>query len=266
MNTNTKVMSADSAQIIPGAEPFFFPGGPTGCLLVHGFTGTPKEMRWLGEYLSGRGHTVLGVRLFAHATRQEDMLRARWTDWLADIEDGWHLLTGFCQQIVVIGLSMGGILSLLFASRRPVSGVAVLSTPHHLPNDPRIRFIKPLSLFQPYLSKGPPAWFDQAAFQDHISYPSDPTRAFAELRDMLAAMRAGLPDVQAPALLVYSKDDPVVTPEEKHMQLIFEELGSQEKQSLWIEGSGHVITRDAKREQVFEVTGNFVDRLGNRLA
>ncbi len=261
MNETSKTKNSSVDQIMPGAEPFFFPGGPTGCLLVHGFTGTPKEMRWLGEHLAGQGHTVLGIRLFAHATHPEDMKRARWSDWLTDLEDGWQLLRGCCQQVFVMGLSMGGILSLLFASRHPVAGVVAMSTPHHLPNDPRIRFIKPLSLLQPYIPKGPPAWFDQAAYQDHISYPSDPTRSFAELRDMLAAMRTGLPQVQSPALLVYSKDDNVVTPQERHMELIFEALGSQEKQSLWVEKSGHVITRDAQREQVFEAIGNFVDRL-----
>ena len=60
------------ALIMPTAEPFFFPGGPTGCLLVHGFTGTPKEMRWLGEHLVSQGYAALGVRLAAHATRIED--------------------------------------------------------------------------------------------------------------------------------------------------------------------------------------------------
>jgi len=88
--------------IIPTAEPFFFPGGPTGCLLVHGFTGTPKEMRWLGEYLASRGYSVLGVRLFAHATYPEDMIRARWYDWLASVEDGWHYLSGLTQQIFIL--------------------------------------------------------------------------------------------------------------------------------------------------------------------
>ena len=41
--------------IIPTAEPFFIPAGPTGCLLIHGFTGSPKEMRWMGEYLAREG-------------------------------------------------------------------------------------------------------------------------------------------------------------------------------------------------------------------
>ena len=28
-------------RVIPGAEPFSFDGGPTGVLLLHGFTGNP---------------------------------------------------------------------------------------------------------------------------------------------------------------------------------------------------------------------------------
>ena len=57
---------------IPKAEPFFLPGGKTGCLVVHGFTGTPLEMRGLGDFLHQQGHTILGVRLAGHATSLKD--------------------------------------------------------------------------------------------------------------------------------------------------------------------------------------------------
>jgi carboxylesterase len=40
--------------IISTAEPFFLPGGKTGCVLVHGFTGSPKEMRMIGDYLNSK--------------------------------------------------------------------------------------------------------------------------------------------------------------------------------------------------------------------
>ena len=36
-------------------NPFFFEGGEVGCLLVHGFSGSPPEMRPMGEYLAGKG-------------------------------------------------------------------------------------------------------------------------------------------------------------------------------------------------------------------
>ncbi len=249
-----------SARLIPSAEPFFFPGDRTGCLLVHGFTGVPKEMRWLGEHLATQGRTVLGIRLFGHATRPEDMIRARWPDWLANLEDGWHILSGMTERIFVIGLSLGGVLSLTFAAEYPVAGVVAIAAPHHLPADPRLRFVKALALIKPYNPKGSSDWHDQEAFQQHTCYPEDPTRAFAELRDVLVQMRATLPKVTAPALLIYSHQDQTVREEEHHMELIRAALGSSVKESVWVENSGHVITRDQERPRVFAAVGDFITR------
>lgn len=41
-------------------NPFFFEGGPTGSLSIHGFSGSPPEMRPMGEYLAQKGLTVRG--------------------------------------------------------------------------------------------------------------------------------------------------------------------------------------------------------------
>ena len=248
-------------RLISTAEPFFFPGGSTGCLLVHGFTGTPKEMRWLGEYLAEQGHTVLGVRLSGHATQPEDMVRSRWWDWVASVEDGWSLLSKCTKQIFVIGLSMGGILALLSASYLPVAGVVAMATPHHLPPDPRLRFIKPLSRFQRFSGKGTPDWHDLEAYREHVSYPADPTRAYAELRDLLVEMRARLPRVSAPALLINSRNDSTVRASAGHMEKIYESLGSSIKRTMWVENSGHVITRDAARQTVFQAVAKFVSEI-----
>ena len=62
--------------IVKNAEPFYFPGNSTGCLLIHGFTGAPTEMRPLGEYLAENGFSVLGVRLSGHGTRMADLKRS----------------------------------------------------------------------------------------------------------------------------------------------------------------------------------------------
>jgi len=248
------------ALIMPTAEPFFFPGDSTGCLLVHGFTGTPKEMRWVGEHLSAQGRSVLGVRLAAHATRPQDMIRARWPDWLASVEDGWHLLSSCCDKVFVIGLSMGGVLSLTFAARFPVAGVVAMATPHHIPPDPRLPFIKPLSVLKPFMPKGPSNWYDPQAFAQHAAYTVDPTRAYLEVLGLLAEMRAALPQVTAPALLIYSKNDQTVTVQEEHMQQIYAALGSHDKHGLWVENSSHVITEDAARQEVFRAVADFVAR------
>jgi carboxylesterase len=248
--------------IIETAEPFFFLGGPVGCLLVHGLTGSPKEMRPLGEDLARRGHTVLGVRLMGHATRPEDLPRARWEDWLANVVDGWHLLKGAADSVFVMGLSMGGILSLIFSSRFPVAGVVAMSTPYALREDPLLPYIEILSHVRPRVRKGAPDWRDPASEVGHVNYPYYPTRSLAELRDVLVELRRALPQVTAPALLAHARGDTGgggFDPES--MPKIYEHLGSTDKEMLWLENSGHVITREPEQRLLFSTISVFVDRV-----
>jgi carboxylesterase len=252
------------SQIIATAEPFLFPGSKTGCLLIHGFTGAPKEMRWMGEYLAQQGYSVLGIRLTGHATHPEDMIRSLSTDWVASVEDGYHLLRGLADHIYLIGLSMGGVLSLLMSTQLDVRGVVGMSTPYRLRSDWRLNFLEVLSLFQTYMPKvkSPPGsgWFDQETWQEHVSYPQNPVRSIAELNKLTAQMRAVLPQVRVPVLLIHSKDDQYVLPE--NLEYIYQDLVNiKDKTKLYVTNSGHVLTRDAAREQVFMSATEFINRL-----
>ena len=251
-------------QIIPTAEPFFFSGNRTGCLLIHGFTGAPKEMREMGEYLNRENHySCLGVRLHGHATRPEDMIRSNYTDWIASVEDGYHLLCGVCDRIYLVGLSMGGVLALLMSTRLDVSGVVAMSTPFKLADDWRINFTEWLSILQPYMSKGEESdsdWFDRTMLADHLSYPKNPVRSIGELNKLKNEMVAALPDVCVPVLLIHSKDDIYVLPE--NMEKIYSALANaQDKTKIYITGSGHVVTRDAARNTVFDTASQFIQRV-----
>ena len=254
------------SQIIPTAEPFLFLGNPSkpACLLIHGFTGTPKEMRWMGEYLNRQGYTCLGLRLAGHATHPEDMIRSRWTDWAASVEDGYHLLYSLTNDIFLIGLSMGGVLSLLMSTQLDVKGVIAMSTPSRLPTDYPIWFLKLVSLvirFQPK-SKEPPGsgWFDKTAYQDHVAYAKNPVRSAAELKKLILEMHTALPKVNVPVLLMHSKDEKYVLSE--NMESIYAGLvNASDKTKLMITGSGHVLPRDASREQVFQFAVAFIQRV-----
>lgn len=257
-----------SQLIIPTAEPFFFPGkgenARIGCLVQHGFTGTPKEMRWLGEYLNGRGYTVCGMRLTGHATQPEDMIRSRWRDWLASVEDGYHLLRSSCEQVFLLGLSMGGVLSLVAASYLPVAGVVAMSTPYKLPDDPRLPYLKILSKIRPYMpkSKRPgEGWFGDA-WKQHVAYPANPVRSIAELNELLAEMRRALPQIRVPVLLISSRDDHYIV--ENSMEMIYADLTTPDKEKIWIEGSGHVVTEEPQKEFVFEKAAEFIARVAAR--
>jgi carboxylesterase len=248
-------------RIIPTAEPFFFPGDRTGCLLVHGFTGTPKEMRWMGEYLAAQGHTVLGIRLAGHATQPKDILRTTWEDWLTSVEDGLDLLRPITSHLYIIGLSMGGSLSLLAAARYPVDGVVTMSAPLALPPDWRMRYLNALRVFVPEVDKGKPDWHNPAAAVDHIDYPKYPTRSVGQMLQLLDVLQAELPKVRVPVMLVHSRQDKGVLPE--NMQNIYDRLQTTHKEMLWVDDSGHVIPREPERQRVFAATEDFIQRINS---
>lgn len=255
-------------QLIPTAEPFLLLGDreKPACLLIHGFTGTPKEMRWMGDYLNQQGYTCLGVRLAGHATHPEHMIASRWTDWAVSVEEAYALLKGITDQIFFIGLSMGGVLALLMSTQLKVKGVVAISTPYQLPDDPRLAYIELISRFMKYLPKSTEApgtgWFDKEAWKEHISYEQNPVRSISELNKLLIEMRNVLPQVKVPVLLIHSKDDRYVLPQNVD-QLEAALINVLDKTKLLVTGSGHVVTRDAARQQVFQAAAEFIQRVGS---
>src|SRR5580704_6208840 len=100
-----------AASIIPGAEPYSTSGDTRGALVLHGFTGNPQSMRGLALALADAGFTVEMPLLPGHGTRIEDMLETRWEDWSAAAEVAYTELAARSDGVVVVGLSMGGTLS-----------------------------------------------------------------------------------------------------------------------------------------------------------
>lgn len=244
-----------------GGEAFFAQGNNTGCLLVHGFTGAPNEMRELGEHLARADFTVLGIRLHGHGTRIGDLVRSREQDWIAGVEDGFRLLEGCCDHIFVLGISMGGVLALHAGAHLPAAGIIAMSTPHHTPNP----FVPPLRPFLPLLScvwryagKGSDLQ-DEEARKTHVDYHAHPVRAVAEFEDLVRQMRAALPALKVPVLLIQSRADEIVPAE--HALQIQAALGSADNSIVWLENSGHMVTRDIEQDTVFKAAETFIMRI-----
>lgn len=258
-------------QIQPRGEPFLLPGtSGVGCLLVHGLSSAPQEMRGFGQSLAEYGHSVLAVRLPGHATRPSAMTRSRWPDWLAAVEDGYYLLQSCSQQVVLLGLSLGGALALLASRALPVTGVVAMSTPYEVPPQPRLRFLRhllpPLKLLSPvlrFIPKPPPLDYqDREAARQHMSYGVMPVRGVIEIADLLGELRAALPNLRVPVLVMHSRDDGGVSPQ--NASALYERLGSAQKEIRWIKGSGHVMTVEPARQLVFAYAAEFVEKLARQ--
>lgn len=247
---------------IPGAEPFFHRGNRVGCLLLHGFTGTPNEVRELGERLHSHGYTVLGPALAGHATQIEDMLPTRWGDWYKTVTDAYDQLSNQCDAIFPIGLSLGGILSLHLAAHREVAGVVAVSAPSSVKNW-RIGFFRAF----PFLLQLVPAikkdlsrsdTQDPAVRTNHIRYNAYPTVAGASMiRDFFPHVMDDLRDIRAPALLIQPRGDRTIPPQS--METIYARLGSREKEMVWLPRGGHLALEDYSKEEAFAKILRFIE-------
>jgi carboxylesterase len=79
------------------------------------------------------------------------------------------------------------------------------------------------------------------------------------LNQLLAVLRAEISKITAPVLLVHSRQDTGVDP--SNMQAIFDRLSTPLKEQLWVDDSGHVVTREPERERVFAAAADFIQRV-----
>ena len=193
--------------ILPGAEPFFLPGGSHGVLLVHGFTGLPAELLLMGQFLNAKGFTVLGVRLAGHGTTAEDMSHTTAEDWFDSVRDGYALLTGAAKKISVIGHSMGGLLALMLAMEEDIERVITLAAPIFISEELNIRLLPPREevsgVFYPKARrklKNVPAAVNN-------TYRKMPLVCVHELLDVIAKVKINLAAVTSPTLIMHSDND-----------------------------------------------------------
>ncbi len=233
--------------MMPGCEPFSSSGGDDGVLVLHGFTGTPASMRAIAELLAGAGLTVELPLLPGHGTSLEEMAGTRWKDWSGEAERAYLDLAARCDQVAVVGLSMGGTLACWLATRHPdIVGLAVVN-PFVAPADPALR-----ELAEETLAGGTeiaPSIGSDIAMPGvaEIGYDGVPIRSALSLFDAVEEIAQALDQVHCPVLLLSSREDHVV-PSTAGDHLMAATGGPIER--VWLERSYHVATLDYDREEI----------------
>lgn len=244
-------------QILEGCEEFAFGTGPVGALLVHGFTSSPQNMRGLGEQLASRGLSVVGPRLPGHGTTWQDCNTRTPEEWTDTVETAFEHLSSETEEVFLVGLSFGGALCLDLAARYPdrVAGVVTLAG-LVFTKDPR-RFLAPL--LARILTSLPGVGNDIADPEGReIVYDRFPVKSGHRMLGYAGRVKASLPQVTAPILIMHGRQDHTVEPE--NASYIYEHVGSEDKELVWLERSYHVITLDYDRERVTDLTFDFIKR------
>ncbi len=245
---------------------FFFPGGGVSVLLVHGLTGTPYEMRYLGERMAARGMRVRGVKLAGHAGAPEDLGLAGYDNWYESVVSGLEELRQFGEPNVVVGLSMGAVLSARVAAdqREAVAGLVMLAPAFFLPTATTIqvnlvRMLGSLTRNLYLYNSNASDIYDAAARSLHPRFPLMPLTAPMKLLDLCAVVKPKLAHITQPALVMHSKRDHTC-PIRKNLDYVMKHLGSPEKRAVELEQSYHVITVDCEKESVANEVIEFVER------
>jgi len=247
----------DFMTIMPGAGAYWFEGNEVGCLLIHGFTGTPQNVRPLADYLARRGLAVAAPRMPGHGTTAADLDRTGPEEWLAAAEQALADLRSRCSTVFVAGISMGGTITLELARRHPdLPGIVVMAAP-----------VLPLDALEPLVSDPnrpasiPAPWATVGVLTEDvgvggIAYLEMPLGALQRGMQLMTDVRQGLGEVIAPALLIYGDADQIV--DKANGPFVLGEISSSDKRLLPLSDSSHEVTLDVDRERVMVEVYDFI--------
>src|SRR5579863_1626455 len=241
--------------VLPGAEAFSHEGGRTGVLLCHGFTGSPQSLRPWAEYLAEAGLTVSLPRLPGHGTTWQEMARTRWEDWYAEVDRAFDELRAATDEIFVMGLSMGGCLSLRLAELHgdAVSGL-VLVNPSVTAETKLFMLAPVLKLVVPSL-KGIASDIKKEGAAE-VGYDRVPVKAAATLPGLWQVTTRHLKEVSQPVRVYRSTTDHVVGP--ANIDILRRELPASQLEVRELANSSHVATLDNDAEVIFTGSLDFV--------
>ncbi|MFO1149056.1 MAG: alpha/beta fold hydrolase [Alsobacter sp.] len=250
--------------------------GATAVLLIHGLTGTPAEMKWLGKQLAAAGFSVYGVQLAGHCGTERELAATTWVDWQDSVLRVLDEVRRTHRQVILGGLSAGALLALRVAAERPlqVAGLMLFSTT--LVSDgwsmPRTR-----ALLGPWLALG--LWrfwrFEErapygikdertrerilAAMQSGDSsaagHMATPGACVRQLHRLSKVVRRELDRIRCPALVVHAEEDDVAS--RGNADLIASRLRGDVRKVI-LQDCYHLVLLDRERHRVAQESLSFM--------
>jgi carboxylesterase len=227
--------------------------GRASVILLHGFGGTPRDLRELAERLADRGFRAVVPAIpdqtsttFAYGRGR--VSPAEYADWLSDLIRRETAASG--QPPSLVGFSMGGALAALAAADYAVAKLVLISPYFNLhekiqwvaSTTPWLRWIVPVV---PKLAKG--------QIQDPEGYRAYATgsyfvslRAALRLEELTKIARAKAADLTLPILVLTSEKDIVAS--SATTEALFR--GRNNARLVACNRSNHIVTYDYDRELV----------------
>ena len=244
---------------ISGAEPLFIPGGNAAFLMLHGWGASAESMRFLANGIAAQGFAVFAPTLPGHGTSPEEMLTTGPLDWINAAREALRLLSNHFDKVYVLGVSMGGALSLQIAALDPaaISALITANTPVFL-DRPEIA----LDLMSGPQNEMMPSWTApqfMGPSVSEITYSTRSRKSALDLLTMTALAWEVLPRVKAPLLVLQSVHDPIAP--KLNADEIIARVGSSSKAVAWLHHSFHAVQLDTDRDEVVRLASDFVKKI-----
>jgi len=235
------------------------PSAVVGVLLIHGLNGGIHDMEELADFLSAHGLVTKAIVLPGHGTHVRDMLPLGWDDWVEAAKSELRDLRRRCKHVFLVGHSLGGALCLHLAAHEEIAGLVTMCAPINM-YPGMLAAVRVLKRVTPLLPTIREDVRDPVARRSHTRgvYRWTPMAPVESMLQYLPLLRAELPSVKAPILIMTATHDHVVPARDG--RAIYRLVGSQEKLLLTLHKSYHVIMKDHDREEVFARTLVFIQR------
>ncbi len=249
--------------------------GRIGCLMLHGFMGSPYSSRPMAEYLVTQGITMHCPLLPGHGHWPDKLYKASRDRWLAETEEGLARIRELADKIFIIGHSMGTVMGAYLATKhQDIRGMVMLTPLYDIPDKrlsvmPFLRYIMPW--FYPHMLRSmrdllqqrildfdPTLDLDSPEVQAKIPMMSRvPTSGLAEMVKMVKFGRQFWSQLSLPVLIFQGGDDPAVP--SATIEKIYNMLPSQEKELKTFPEAGHELMRpfEPVHTQVWQLIRDF---------
>ncbi|MDD2679287.1 MAG: alpha/beta fold hydrolase [Candidatus Omnitrophica bacterium] len=259
---------------------FFLKGNSAkAVLLIHGITGTPSEMNYLGKALNKAGFSVLCNALPKHCGSLAELRRVTWQEIAEACAKDLEGLKKQYADVAVGGLSMGALMAIHLAYKYPslVSKIIALAPTivydgwavpkskicmdvlWHVPfirNRFNVRESWPYGLKNELLRAGFERFYRNAKAADDddriviFGSPFFPMSCLYQHYLLTKVVKREFSGVRAPILILHARDDDMTSP--KNAQYVYEHIASPDKHLVILDDSYHMITIDKQKNKVAE--------------
>jgi len=251
--------------------------GRVGCLMLHGFMGSPVSSRDMAQFLAQQGITVHCPLLPGHGNLPYMLHNVSRRDWIAEAEEALHKLRHAVDQIFIMGHSMGAVLGAYLANKNnDIRGIIMLAPLYNVP-DPRIKLAGIGKFFMPWFYPlkhkdadneiflgrvkdfNPDIDIHDPSLSDWLMQATRlPLSGVAQMVAMARMGRRQWSKLNLPAMILQGEDDPAVSPETS--KKIFALLPGPEKRIELFPHTGHELMRtfDPVHKKVWQLVQQFI--------